>query len=406
MMILVIHMSYERNIKGVFQEYNKMFKTILLTGPRQVGKTTFLLSIKEKQRKYVTLDDLEVRNLAIHNPQEFMKIYTPPVIIDKIQYAPNLLSYIKIICDNTNETGLFWLTGSQKIELMRGITETLAGRMGVLEMNSFSYREITKSKYLPLALDDLTNKEAISKNLILKNILDGGMPGFVLNNIKREYFFKSYINLYLERDIRELKQIEDLNAFYTFLVSVASRTCQIINYTSIANDCKKDIKTVQAWLSVLEATGIIKLIYPLRKEELKRITSNPKLIFLDSGLCTYLCGINTIKALENYTNLGFLYENYIISEIIKANDNYSLNYTISFYRDKDGKEIDLVIKDYDNNYHLYEIKYKNNADISMISTFKLLDKLNVTSGGIICNAVELKELTVNNKIIPISSIIS
>lgn len=223
-------MNYDRDIKETFLEYNKMFKSILLTGPRQVGKTTFLLSIKESNRKYVTLDDLELRKLAKENPKKFIEIYSPPVIIDEIQYAPDLMSYIKIICDNTNEKGLFWLTGSQKIQLMKNVSETLAGRMGVLEINSFTYRELTKSKYLPYDLNDLNKKEELTKLNLLKNILKGGMPGFIFDNIKKELYFKSYIDLYLERDIRELKQIEDLNAFYTFLVSVATRAWSLLNY--------------------------------------------------------------------------------------------------------------------------------------------------------------------------------
>lgn len=400
-------MKYSRDIKETFLEYSNMFKAVLLTGSRQVGKTTFLLSIKEKERKYVTLDDLEIRKLALTKPEDFFKTYTPPVIIDEIQYAPNLMSYIKIICDNNSKKGLFWITGSQKIELMKGVSETLAGRMGILDMHSFSYREITKSPYLPINFDELTKKEEIPKKTILQNILNGGMPGHILENTKREYFFKSYINLYLERDIRELKQIEDLNAFYIFLVAVASRASQLLNYSSIAKECGKDVKTIKSWISVLEATGIIKLIYPIRKEELKRITSTPKLIFIDSGICTYLCGLHTITALENYTNLGFLFENYIIAELIKTNDNYSLNNTFLFYRDKDGNEIDLVVRDYNNIYHPYEIKYNRNADISMISSFKKLDKLgNIGNGGVICNTKELKTLTAKHQIIPIDSIIS
>ena len=199
---LVIFMSYSRNIKEAFLEYSNMFKAVLLTGLRQVGKTTFLLSIKEAKRNYVTLDDLNVRAKALSNPEEFFNIYKPPIIIDEIQYAPKLMSYIKIICDNSKENGLFWITGSQKIGLMKGVSETLAGRMGVLEMNSFAYREIVKSKYLPVSFDLLTAKEYIDKSVILKNILNGGMPGFVLQDMKREYYFKSYINLYLERDKR------------------------------------------------------------------------------------------------------------------------------------------------------------------------------------------------------------
>ena len=399
-------MNYERSIKDTFIEYSKSFKSVLLTGPRQVGKTTLLLDIKEEDRKYVTLDDLEIRRLAKENPKKFIETYSPPVIIDEIQYAPDLMSYIKIICDNTTKKGLFWLTGTQKIQVMKNVSETLAGRMGVLEMNSFSYKEITKIKYLPHDLNDLTLKEELTKEQVLKNILRGGMPGYIFDNIKKELYFKSYIDLYLERDIRELKQIEDLNAFYTFLVSIASRGSQILNYASIAKDCGKDEKTIKSWISILEATDIIKLIYPIRKEELKRITSAPKIIFMDSGLCTYLCHLNTIKSLEEYTNLGFLFENYCISELIKLNSNYNLGEEFYFYRDKDGSKIDLIIKDYEGILHPYEIKLKKRVDISMISSFKKIDNLsNVGKGGIICLNTSLKELTPKNQIIPLSSLI-
>ena len=400
-------MNYKRDIYETFKLYNESFKAILLTGPRQVGKTTFLLDNKESFRKYVTLDDLEIRKFANENPKEFIKKYSPPVIIDEIQYAPSLMSYIKIICDNTKEKGLFWITGSQKIQLMKNVSESLAGRMGVLEMNSFSYREITKSNYLPHDLNDLTEKEELQRNKILKNILNGGMPGFILENMKRTIYFKSYVDLYLERDIRELKQIKDLNSFYTFLVSVASRTCQILNYSSIAKDCGKDEKTVKSWISILEATDIIKLIYPIRKEELKRLTSSPKIIFMDSGLCTYLCRINSIKSLEEYTNLGFLYENYCISELIKINNNYNLGEEFYFYRDKDGNEIELIIKDKNNQIHPYEIKLKSRVDISMISSFKKIEGVfNIGKGGIICTSKELKNLTLTHQIIPVSAMIS
>ncbi len=399
-------MQYKRNMEKIFHEYNKMFKAVLITGPRQVGKTTFLKNIKEDNRKYVTLDDLELRKYANQNPKQFLEEYAPPIIIEKIQYAPSLLSYIKIICDNTEEKGLFWLTGSQKIELMKNVSESLVGRMGVLEMNSFTYRELKKSNYIPYELEELTEKEEMTKSQILDNILKGGMPGYLLNEMNRELYFKSYVNLYLERDIRELKQIEDLNAFYVFLVSVASRACQILNYSSIAQDCKKDIKTIQSWISILEATGVIKLIYPLRKEELKRVTSSPKIIFLDSGLCTFLLRLHTHKALESYTNFGFLFENYIISEMIKTNDNYGLMHSFYYYRDKDGSEIDLVIKDFENVYHPYEIKFRANVDVSMISSFKKLSSLNnLGKGGILCMAKQKKSLTNSHEVIPVSSVL-
>lgn len=396
----------KRNIEEIFKQYNSMFKAILITGSRQIGKTTFLKNIKEKERKYVTLDDWEIRKFANDNPKEFIKFYSPPCIIDEIQYAPRLMSYIKIECDNSNKTGLYWLTGSQKIELMKGVSESLVGRMGVIEMESFSYREKKKSKYIPINLNELSEKEYINENSICQNILEGGMPGYVFNKMDRDFFFSSYINLYLERDIRDLKQIDDLIAFRTFLISVASRTGQLLNYSSIAKDCKKDDKTIKSWISILEATGIIKLLYPIRKEELKKLISTPKIIFMDSGLCTYLLRKNTITSLKEYTNYGFLFENYIISELMKMNENYALKFNFMFYRDQNGKEIDLIIEDYNSVLHLYEIKTTSKVDISMISSFKLLKgDHKVGKGGIICNSKEIIKLSDKNEVIPVSSIL-
>lgn len=397
---------YERDIKKTFLQYNSMFKTVLISGPRQIGKTTFLLSIKENEREYVSLDDWDTREEAINNPKMFLEKHKPPLIIDEIQYAPKLMSYIKIVCDKSNKKGLYWLTGSQKIELMKNVSESLAGRLGVIEMQSFSYREINKLKYEPIDLNNLSIKKNMNKDEIIKTILDGGMPGYLFEKIDRDFFFSSYVNLYLERDIRELKQITDLIAFKSFLVSVASRAGQLLNYSSIARDIKKDDKTVKSWISVLETTGIIKLIYPLRKEELKKVISTPKIIFMDSGLCTYLIRKNTIDSLKRYTNFGFIFENYIISELIKMNENCALKYSFSYFRDKNKNEIDIVIEDYEGIIHPYEVKLTDKVDISMISSFKLLnDSYDVGVGGIICTSEGIESLTNKNQIIPISSIL-
>ena len=238
--------TYQRDIENTFLEYSNSFKTVLVTGARQVGKTTMIKYLKDNERKYVTLDDFEIRNMALNNPKEFIEKYNPPVIIDEIQYAPNIMSYIKIKCDESTKKGLYWLTCSQKIELMKNVSESLAGRMGVLEMQSFSYREKKELNYAPLNLNDLSLKKILTRDEVINNILDGGMPGYLFDNIDREIFFESYINLYLERDIRSLRQIEDLTAFRIFLVSIASRSGQILNYSSIAKEIKKDDKTVKS----------------------------------------------------------------------------------------------------------------------------------------------------------------
>ena len=398
---------YNRDIKNLFLEYTKNFKVILITGPRQVGKTTMLKELKEKTRKYVTLDDIDMRILANNNPKEFLKKFSPPVIIDEIQYAPDLLSYIKIYCDNTSKRNLFWLTGSQKIQIMKGVSETLVGRMGVLEMTSLTDREINSSKFLPLDVNELIESDYLNKNSVVSKMFKGSMPDVIFNNSNVEFFYSSYVNLYIERDIRELKDVQDLETFRAFMSIVASKCGQLVNYSNLAKEVGINDKTAKVWLSILENTGIISFIYQYKKDEFKRLRTHPKLIFMDTGLAIYLLGIRTITSLQNYTFIGNLFENYVISEIIKNNNNYNLGYQFSFYRVKNRSEIDLIITDRDNILHLYEIKMTDKVDSRMISNFKAFSNLpNVGSGGIICTSKYMERLDNYNSVIPISAIIS
>lgn len=398
---------YNRDIKKLFLDYSNNFKTVLLTGPRQVGKTTLLKEIKEKNRKYVTLDDLELRSFAKKDPKKFLEVYSPPVIIDEIQYAPNLLSYIKIICDETNERNLFWLTGSQKIQIMKNVSETLVGRMGVLEMYPLTNRETISSKYLPLNINNLIESEFISKEEAIKKMFNGSMPDVIYNNVKKDYFYSSYIDLYIERDIRELKEVQDLDTFRNFMAEVASRAGQLINYTDIASCVGISDKTVKSWLSVLENTGIIYFLHQYKKDEFKRLKTHPKLIFMDTGLCIYLLGIKTLSSLKDYTFLGHLFENYIISEIIKNNINFNLGYSFSYYRDKNKNEIDLIIIDEENKIHLYEIKMNDKVDERMIQGFKVFNgNKNQGSGGIICTTKKMEAINKDYNIIPLSAILN
>ena len=398
---------YNRDLKELFLEYTQNFKTVLVTGPRQVGKTTMLKEIKSRARKYVTLDDIELRAFANNNPKEFLKKYCPPVIIDEIQYAPNLFSYIKIYCDNTDKRDLFWLTGSQKIQIMKGVSETLVGRMGVLEMTPLTDREINSLKFLPLNVNELTPSDYISKNDVVDKMFKGSMPDVIFHNVDRAFYYKSYINLYLDRDIRELKYVQDLETFRSFMAIVASKCGQIVNYSNLANEIGISDKTVKTWLSILENTGIISFIYQYKKDEFKKLKTHPKLIFMDTGLAIYLLGLNSITAINKYTFLGNLYESYVISEIIKNNNNFNLEYQLSYYRDKNGNEVDLIITDEDNVLHLFEIKMNSKVDIKMINGFKAFKSIkNVGSGGIICTSQYMSDLDEDNKIIPISAIIN
>lgn len=396
---------YNRNIETLFNEYANNFKAVLITGPRQVGKSTFLKNIKEPGRKYVTLDDLELRALANKDPKTFINKYLPPVIIDEIQYAPKLLSYIKMICDNTNDKNLYWLTGSQKIQIMKNVSETLVGRMGVLDMYSLSNREMNNNDYFPLDLNNLVEGEYLSKGDVLDKMFNGSMPDVIYNGVKREYFYDSYVDLYIERDIRELKEVQNLETFRLFIAEVASHAGQLINYTDIASSVGINDKTVKTWISVLENTGIIKLIYQFKKDEFKRKKTHPKLVFMDTGLCIYLLGIKTISRLKEYTFLGNLFESYVISEIIKNNVNYNLELDFSYYRDRSKREIDLIITDKESINHLYEIKMNDKVDIRMIKNFEALSRSEVGNGGIICTCHNIEKLDNKNVTIPISAII-
>lgn len=348
---------------------------------------------------------MELRKYAKEYPKEFIEKYKPPVIIDEIQYVPELLSYIKIKCDNSDERNLYWLTGSQKIEIMKNVSETLVGRMGVLEMYSLSNREINKEEYLELDLNNLIEGDYISKEDAINKMFNGSMPEVICNRADRDLFYKSYVKLYLERDIRELKEVQNLEMFRDFMSLVASHAGQLLNCTELSTHLGISDKTVKSWISILENTGIISLLYQHKKEEYKRYGTHPKIIFMDLGLCIYLLRIKSISRLKEYTYLGHLFESYVISEIIKNNVNYNLGLELTYYRDKSKREIDLIITDIEGVNHLYEIKMNSKVDARMLKHFSAFDS-NVGKGGIICTARNIEKLKDNNDIIPLSAIIS
>ncbi len=398
-------MYLTRNIEKRFLELNKSFKVLLITGPRQVGKTTMLKNIKEKERNYISLDELEVRTLAKDDPKLFLQTYKPPLIIDEIQYAPELLPYIKSMVDNTEETGLYWLTGSQQFQLMKNITESLAGRIGILEMNSLSICEKKKLNAKVFQTENIKLGYQLDISELFEQIFMGGMPNYYLNRFEREAYFSTYIKTYLERDVRDLTQVGDLTSFHKFLVSVASRTGEVLNYSSIATDAEISVNTVKSWLSILVATGIIYLLEPYHNLELKRAIKNPKIYFMDTGLCSYLCKWSSPETLMNSSVSGHYLETFVISELIKNYKNSGNNMGIYYYRDKDGIEVDLVLFENDTLYPL-EIKKAANPSKDMIKHFKILEKTKkkIGIGGIICLYPDILPLDEKNYIIPISCI--
>ena len=397
----------KREIEKKFKESSNSRKIVLITGARQVGKSTFVKSIKEKNRTYITLNDLSIRELAQNDPKLFLMNYKGPIIIDEIQYAPNLFPYIKMEVDESNEKGKYWLTGSQKFELMKNVSESLAGRVSILEMSSLSFSE--KKGFNSPIFDptNIKNKYNILPDEIFKNIYKGGMPEYINDELERNQFFNDYLLTYLERDVRAMSGVGDLTRFRKFLIAVAARNGEVLNYNSLCEDADIDAKTAKNWISILEASDIIYLLKPYFSSELKRSTKAPKIVFLDTGLCSYLCGWNTIESLINSSTSGHYLETFVISELIKnkRNNLSNLNYNIYFYRDRDGKEIDLIIE-LNNVIYPFEIKKTAKPEKSMISNFKVLENTNlkIGNGGLLCFYPNIIPLDEKNKSYPISVI--
>ena len=400
---------YKRESVDFIKNVSDTFKVLLITCPRQVGKTTLLLSLKPDNMNYVTLDDVNLRRHAQEDPKMFLEEHPWPLLIDEAQYAPELFSYMKIIVDKEQKNGMYWLTGSQQFHLMKNASDSLAGRVGIINLNSFTYSEIiqneNKKLFDPM---DIRKSPKIDVNDLYKIIYKGGMPELYNNkNISQEIFFQGYIDTYISRDVKSLTEIGNEMAFKKFIVSVASRTGEQLNYSSLANDSGISVPTAIKWLSILVTSGIVYLLEPYMSSQLKRITHIPKIIFMDTGLACYLAGWSSARDLQLSSSAGHYLESYIISEIVKSYNARGIRPNISYYRDKDGKEIDLIF--YKNNkLYPFEIKKTASPNSDMIKNFKELQKTKkeIGTGGIICFYDELMHLDKNNYIIPVSSVIN
>lgn len=389
-------MFVRRTIEKVILQVSDTFPILLITGPRQVGKTTLLKSCAAENRRYVSLDELEQRTLAKNDPALFLQKHKPPVIIDEIQYAPELLPYIKILVDEAGGSGLFWLTGSQKFHLMRGISESLAGRVAILDLLGLSQLEAAgladlskpfisareHSQYND-GMDDILKSDL---QTIYQRIWRGSFPKLIANpEVSRDIFYNSYMQTYIQRDVKDILNISDETQFFNFVRAAAARTGQTLNYSNIANELDVDVKTVRSWLSILETSGLIYLLPPYHNNLLKRIIKSPKLYFLDTGLCSFLSKWPTYEALEAGSMSGAILETYAVSEIIKSYWHNGAIGNIYYYRDTDKKEIDILIESGDT---IYPIEVKKNANPSKdaIKSFKVLDNLNkkVGQGTVLC----------------------
>lgn len=404
-------MYIRRIMESKLKYLSEHFPVVMVCGARQVGKTTLLNQIREEseQIQYVTLDYPRLRNLAKEDPELFLQQYQTPLIIDEIQYAPQLLPYIKIRVDQAGQNGLYYLTGSQMFHMMKNVSESLAGRVGILSMYSLSRAEIdgrVTMPFLPNKIRTAESKDTVTE--IFQRIYRGGMPQMITDpELLPEDYFGAYMQTYLERDIRDLISVKDENKFLKFLSCAAARSAQEVNLADMAKDVEIDRKTADGWLSVLVSSGLVYLLSPYSGNTIKRIIKRPKLYFMDTGLACYLTLWNNPRALELSAMAGAMFETYVVSEIIKGYVNHGIDVRSRFYyyRDNNGGEIDLMIIE---NGKLYPIEIKKSADPgkAALKNFNILKSLpeETGEGAVICMTPMVIPLDEKNKMIPVRCI--
>jgi len=382
-----------RDMETLVEELTKEYSCILVCGPRQVGKTTLLKNIMADNRSVISLDDLEERKLAKTDPAMFLTLHPAPVLIDEVQYAPELFSYIKMAIDNGAPAGSFWLTGSQTFKLMMLAQESLAGRVALLHLSGISQKEMygtgNNSPFevtLQAIQDRKTNRHATDANGIYERIWKGSLPALLSGKFtNRNVYYSSYLQTYISRDVKD--EIEGVNEtqFLDFIRACACRTGQLLNIHSIATDVGVADQTAKHWLTVLEKSDVIFYLHPYSNNLLKRTVKAPKLYFFDTGLVAYLTRHSSPEILQNGAINGAILENYIVSEIRKTYLNAGEECFLHYYRDKDAKEIDLIIEA-DGLLHPLEIKKTSSPNLAMTSAFDVLKKatLPVGMGAVIC----------------------
>jgi predicted AAA+ superfamily ATPase len=360
-------------------------------------------------RTYVTLDNMQARQLAKSDPVMFFQTYKPPVIIDEVQYAPELFGQIKILCDESNEAGLFWLTGSQQFDMMKNVRETLAGRICILELFSLTKNEkdsVFFSNELDFSLQCLQERQSQSvKNDVVNvfnHIWQGGMPQIIgADAEQRQEYYNAYVSTYLMRDVTEQGGVTDTLRFGKFITACAALISEQINYKTLADAAEVSQPTAREWLRLLEGMGIVYLLKPYANNAFKRITKTPKLYFCDTGLAAHLSLWLTKDALMNGAVSGHYFENYIVTELLK---NYSYSQSranLTYYRDANAKEIDVIIER-NGLIHPLEIKKSANPDRREIKKFNVISKTAAEqgSGGIICMCEEVLPIDEKNCFIP------
>ena len=391
---------------------SKMFGAVLVAGPRQVGKTTMLKKIT-KDINYTTMDDMVMLASAQEESGTFFKDNPPPVFVDEIQKAPELFPQIKMILDRDHKKGQFFMCGSQQFKMMKNVSESLAGRIGLITLLGFSLRETHSVDFdLPfLPTDDYFSERkkhiaSISYDEVWEAIHRGSMPELCENpDFDWQMFYGAYVRTYIERDVRDLTEIGDTVKFTKFMTAAAATTGQLLNLASLARDVGISQPTADRWMSILVASNLVYLLHPYSNNITKRAIKTPKLYFLDTGLAAYLTKWNTVDVLKNGAMAGAFFESFVVSEIIKSYYNKGiLEPPLYFYRDKDMNEIDLLIED---GGMLYPIEMKKHADPQKrdMDAFAVLDKIPGVQrgpGGVVCLYDNLVTLRGNDRAIPVN----
>lgn len=416
-------MYYDRTIENTLRNISETFPVLLLTGPRQVGKTTLLTKMAEGNRRIVSLDNPSVRALAKKEPELFLQRYAPPVMIDEVQYAPELFDYIKVYVDKHKKNGDFWLTGSQTFHVMKNVTESLAGRAGVVRLLGLSSSEINGNLFPPFEVEPdtlvkrMTQVSPMSIMQVFERIFKGSMPRlYESENIRADEYYESYLETYISRDIKDLTQVGDELAFLNFIGVVAARTATNVNYEVLANEAGISAPTAKQWLSVLVSSGLAALIPPFSNNALKRVVKAPRMYFMDTGLCSHITRWSSPEVLERGAMSGQFFETWVVSEIYKSFINNGKRPPLYFYRDSNKKEIDLIIYK-DGTVNPVEIK-KSASPQSSTRNFSVLKpiekepdeedifsgaahlKTTIGTGAVICMSQDVMPIDKKNWYIP------
>ena len=403
-------MYINRTVEKAILAAGESFPCVVVYGPRQVGKSTTIDHLFGDKYNKVTLDDGDDRALALSNPKLFLESYSWPVVIDEIQKAPKLLDEIKKIIDEQRLTWMkngekrklmYILTGSNRFELQEGISDSLAGRFAVIDMASFTLAEkygydapLFNPEISELKKREHSGRKYKSKKEIFEDIFNGGIPDIITGVAQREIYFKSYVNTYIERDVMKLIETSSELQFRNFISIVALRTAQELHYDEIARTVGIDVRTCKRWISILQTSGIIYLLQPYLSNISNRIIKSPKLYFMDTGLCAYLCKWPNAEMLESCAMNGAFFETFVVSEIIKNFYAYNKDpkESLFYYRDIDQKEIDLI---YINAEDIYPIEIKKGvAPTKPSKNFDVLSKykLNIKPGLIIDNCDKIRPI--------------